>query len=340
MANNTIEFRPKKEPPAGTEARERRDITDFHVSYATEASPSHPERNEDEGQLIKNRAGEGFAVVLYDGASAGGKGTGKAASTAAAREGKRLDKILFSGENPEKRVASALQALDRAVVRGGKGGDTTANLALLEKLNENEALLTTGNVGDSRIYALDVSSGEMAQLSEDDTIQKRMESVLGRSLEKNQLLSKNEIERLMRIPEFKSVAEKRIMHIAAQSGQSPEQVIDDTIEEKGGFPSLAFTSVLTESLGRGKKIDGHVRSRKIDLGNTAIIAVSDGISDVLPADKIKSAIIDAIEAGRNPSQALIEEVKKVPDAKRDDRTGLVIVPERVRAAILERAAAA
>ena len=168
MATNTIEFKPKKEAPK-TETRER-EASDFHISYASEASPDHPDRNEDTGQLIKDPTGERFAIALYDGASKG-EGSGQLASQEAARTAKNTQELFDPKVKPEKRLKKLFSQINEAVKQRERAGETTGNVVLIERLPDDQADIYSANVGDGKTIIFEVSTGKIEQLSVDDNPQ-------------------------------------------------------------------------------------------------------------------------------------------------------------------------
>ncbi|MFH1426280.1 MAG: hypothetical protein ABIG66_02495 [Candidatus Kerfeldbacteria bacterium] len=330
MATTSIEFRPKKQ---AQEARERTE-PGFTISYATKASPDHPTRNEDTGQLIKAPEGEGFVIGIYDGASKGGpEGSGVKASRAAAAAAQENAAKLFG--DPDKRgkyLRNVTADMNEAVKRNGEGGKTTMNVTLFEKLSENEGRVTSASIGDSPGFVINIEERTIEQFTVNDDPQQEVDAALtaagvevpGGRLKKDTVLTPGILQALAAAGV--EAVELRLKHVMA----SKECTREEALKELEGNRGNVFLSVLPKSLGIEGKLEPHVTSRKIDLRKDIVLGCSDGIRDVLPDDYIVRTVIAALEAGDNPSQALINEVRKVRGAKPDDRLAIAVIPDQIK----------
>lgn len=325
-----MEQRPGK---AAQEARERTE-PGFTISYATEASPEHRNRNEDVGQLISDPNGEGFVVGVYDGASKGGpEGSGQKASRAAATSAQENAGKLFG--DPDKRgknLRKLAETLQKAVRENGEQGKTTMSVTLFEKLSENAGRVTNASIGDSPAFVINIENGTIEQVSENDDPQQDVEKALtdaGMTLppegfRKDTTLTA-EMVQVLAASGLEAV-EARIQHVMAVNECSRE----DALQKLEGKRGNVFLSVLPRSLGMEGKVAPHVHSREVDLTKEVYLVCSDGIPDVLPKEHIVRTVIGALGQGLNPIQELINEVNKIKGAKPDDRVGVAVIPEQVQ----------
>lgn len=294
----------------GLEKKESKETPE--IGFYTEASSSHPDRNEDATIATKEYTG------VFDGM--GGENAGDVASTIAAETFKlELDRIPNNASLEQKKelLQHAFEATHNAIKQNAeqnpefKGMGTTATIALRHEGPEGSKLII-GQIGDSRVYSI---NGNQAKLETKD------DSIVNFLVENGTLDNDQDLEQ--KIPDII----KNNPQIIKTFKKPPETLSD-------------IRRGVTQALGK-QEIEPTITVIDAKPGSRFIIT-SDGIHDHLSDSEI--AVIGAKDkSAQNISKELVEGSKKVfadennPRRKKDDDDKSAIVidfPKKETQAVL------